>query len=97
MQVDYLRAHPDCRIVYTKFSNFSDIPEDELDKRQEVHLQTIIDWYLPSALIDIRLFEEIGMYDETMLCGEDTDWNLRLKFYKVDRGHCVDEVLWCGS
>lgn len=93
-QMDYLQAHPDCRIVYTMFCNFTDIPETELNVRQKVHLQTIINWYLPSALIDAKLFDEIGMFDESLLCGEDTDWNLRLKFYKVDRGHCIEEALY---
>ena len=93
-QVEYVRANPNCRIVYTAFSNFTDIPEIELSERQKVHLQTVINWYLPSALIDARLFDEIGLFDEKMICGEDTDWNLRLKFYNVDRSHCIDEVLY---
>lgn len=93
-QVDYVRAHPDCRIVYTAFSNFTDIDLDELNERQKVHLQTIINWYLPSALIDSSLFEEIGAFDENLVCGEDTDWNLRLKFYKVNRDHCINEALY---
>ena len=93
-QVDYVRTHPDCRIVYTAFKNFTDIPEDKLDVRQRVHLETVINWYLPSAMIDARLFDEIGTYDENLVCGEDTDWNLRLKFYGIDRGHCIDEALY---
>lgn len=93
-QVEYVRANPNCRIVYTAFSNFTDIPEIELSERQKVLLQTIINWCLPSALIDARLFDEIGLFDEKMICGEDTDWNLRLKFYNVDRSHCIEEVLY---
>ena len=94
-QVNYLQAHPDCRIVYTKFSNFTEIPEDELDERQTELLQTDdISWYLPSALVDARLFDEIGLFDKKWEPNDDTEWNFRLKFYKVNMNHCINEVLY---
>ena len=93
-QVDYLLAHPDCRIVYTAYRNFTDIPENKLDERQKELLQTVGKWCLPSALIDIKLFDEIGLYDETLTWGEDTDWMFRLKFARVDMEHRIDEVLY---
>lgn len=93
-QVDYLQAHPDCRIVFTADDNFTDIPEDKLDERQRDLLQIVEKWYLPSALIDISLFDEIGLYDETLTWGEDTDWMFRLKFARVDMDHRIDEVLY---
>ena len=93
-QMDYVRTHPDCRIVFTLFRNFTDIPEDKLDEQQQDLLQTVIDWCLPTALIDINLFDEIGLFDETMEYSEDTDWVFRLKFYRINLEHCVDEVLY---
>ena len=93
-QVDYITVHPECRIVYTGLKNFTNIPEEELDERQKELLKTNVSWCLPTALIDVGLFNEIGMFDENLACGEDTDWNLRLKFNKVDMGHCIDEVLY---
>lgn len=93
-QVDYLRAHPDCRIVYTLFCKFTNIPKEELNERQRDFLQINERWYLPSALIDSRLFDEIGLFDETMEWGEDVDWDYRLVFNKVDVSHCIDEVLY---
>jgi glycosyltransferase involved in cell wall biosynthesis len=93
-QVDYLHAHPDCRIVFTDYSNFTDIPEDKLDRRQRDLLQTVIKWCLPTALIDSRLFDEIGLFDEAMEYSEDTDWIFRLKFYKVNVEHCIEESLY---
>ena len=94
-QVDYLHTHPDCRIVYTEFSNFTEIPEDELDERQKELLQTDdISWYLPSALVDARLFDEIGLFDENLMYSEDTEWNFRLKFYKTNMNHCINKVLY---
>lgn len=94
-QVDYLHTHQDCRIVYTKFSNFTEIPEDELDERQKELLQTDdISWYLPSALVDARLFDEVGLFDKKWKCNEDTEWNFRLKFYKINMNHCINEVLY---
>ena len=93
-QTDYLRNHPGCRIVFTAFCNFTDIPEDKLDCRQQDLLQTVGKWCLPTALIDARLFDEIGLYDETMEYGEDTDWLFRLKFSNIDIEHCVNEILY---
>ncbi len=93
-QTEYLRKHPECRIVFTKFCNFTDIPEDKLDERQQELLQTVGKWCLPTALIDARLFDEIGLYDETMEYGEDTDWLFRLKFSNINIEHCVNEVLY---
>ena len=93
-QVEYIRVHPGCRIVFTAFSNFTDIPEDELDERQKDLLQVINKWYLPSALIDATLFDEIGLYDEAKSGVEDIDWGFRLKFSGVNIEHCVDETLY---
>ncbi len=93
-QVDYLLTHPDCRIVFTAFRNFTDIPEDKLERWQQNLLKNSINYYLPSALIDTGLFEEIGLYDESLEYGEDTDWTLRLKMYKVSIEHCVNETLY---
>lgn len=93
-QMDYLQAHPDCRIVYTTFTSFSNIPEATLDERQKELLDTIIKWDLPTALIDARLFDEIGMFDENLTYSEDTEWNLRLKLLGINRNHCIDEPLY---
>ncbi len=93
-QIDYLHAHPDCRIVFTTFRNFTDIPKDKLDRRQQELLQTVIDWCLPTALIDRSLFDEIGLFDEAMEYSEDTDWVFRLRFSKINVEHCVDEILY---
>ncbi|MBQ3366884.1 MAG: glycosyltransferase family 2 protein [Acidaminococcaceae bacterium] len=93
-QVDYLEAHPECRIVYTAFCNFADVSEDILNERQAKLLQSAGRSYLPSALIDARLFDEIGLYDETIEWGEDIEWIFRSRFFKIDIGHCIDEVLY---
>ena len=93
-QVDYLRAHPDCRIVYTTYKNFTDIPEDQLDEKQKKLLGTVVNWYLPSAVADAKLFDEIGYFDKEKEPNDDTDWNFRLKFYNVDMSHCINEELY---
>ena len=93
-QVDYLETHPDCRIVYAAFQNFTDIPEEKLNERQVKLFQTADKCDLASALIDARLFDEIGLYDETFEWGEDIDWIFRLRFYRVDMTHYIDEVLY---
>lgn len=93
-QMDYLQAHPDCRIVYTMFCNFTDIPDDKLDERQRDLLQIVDKWCLPSALIDAKLFSEIGLFDETLQWGEDTDWIIRMKFSRAVVEHRLDEILY---
>lgn len=93
-QIDYLAIHPECRIVYTTFSSFSDIPETQLDERQKDMLDTVVKWDLPTALIDTNLFNEVGLFDERLVVNEDTEWNLRLKFLKIDRNHCIEEALY---
>ncbi len=93
-QVDYLRDHPDCRIVYSNYRNFTDIPEDKLDEKQKELLNTVIKWNLPTALIDAGLFHEIGMFDENLVYGEDSDWNLRLEILNINMEHCLNEVLY---
>ena len=93
-QMDYLQAHPDCRIVYTAYGNFTDILADKLDERQRNLLQIAEKWYLPSALIDTKLFSEIGLYDETLQWGEDIDWIIRLKFSRAVVEHRLDEILY---
>lgn len=93
-QVDYLRSRMECRILFTKYSNFTDIPEDKLDGRQKDLLQTVIEWCLPTALIDSSLFDEIGLFDEAMEYSEDTDWVFRLRFSNIDVEHCVNEILY---
>lgn len=94
-QVDYLESHPDCRIVYTEFSNFTDIPGDQLDNRQKELLAADgIKWYLPSALVDAKLFAEVGMFDKSWEPNDDTEWNFRLKFYNINMEHCLHEILY---
>lgn len=94
-QVDYLQAHPDCRIVYSEFKNFTDIPDDQLDDRQKELLATDgIKWYLPSALVDAKLFAEVGLFDKTWEPNDDTEWNFRLKFYNINMEHCLHEILY---
>ena len=93
-QVDYVRAHPGCSIVYTSYSNFTDIPEDELDERQRDLLRTNNKCYLPSALIEAKLFDKIGLYDEALLWSEDTDWIIRLKISGLVEEHHLDEILY---
>ncbi len=94
-QVAYVESHPDCRIVYTEFKNFTDIPDDQLDERQKELLATDgIKWYLPSALVDAKLFAEVGPFDKTWEPNDDTEWNFRLKFYNINMEHCLHEILY---
>ena len=93
-QVDYLRTHPDCRIVYTNYRNFTDIPEDNLDEKQKELLNTVVEWDLPTALIAASLFHEIGTFDENLVYGEDSDWILRLKILNINMEHRLNEDLY---
>jgi len=56
-----------------KFSSFEDIDVDEAYLRSEFAL------LLGSGLMKKSVFEEIGIFDEDMTIGEDTDWFMRVR------------------
>ena len=66
----------------------------QLDEKQKELLGTVVNWYLPSAVADAKLFDEIGFFDKAKEPNDDTDWNFRLKFYNVDMSHCIMEELY---
>ena len=93
-QVAYIKAHPACRILFTRFENFTDMPSAQLNERLRKLLQEKVEWCMASALIDARLFREYGLFDESRMYGEDTEWIFRLKFSKIALNNCLDEALY---
>ena len=93
-QVAYIKEHPDCRILFTRFENFTDMPSTQLNERLRELLQEKVEWCMASALIDAGLFKECGLFDESRMYGEDTEWIYRLRFMGVDLDFCLEDVLY---
>ena len=49
---------------------------------------------MASALIDAGLFRECGLFDESRMYGEDTEWIYRLRFMGVALDFCLEDVLY---
>lgn len=93
-QVQYLREHPECDIVFCRYQNFTDLPEAELTKRQKENLYSEISNYLTGACIKKELFSRFGTFNENYVYGEDTEWVARLKLSRLDLSHKLDRVLY---
>ena len=76
-QTAYINDHPGCQIVFSKYENFTDIPVEDLTKRQKKVLNTMPYPYLASALINRSVFDKYEcIYDNAagqlyLLSGEE--------------------------
>jgi len=93
-QTAYINDHPGCQIVFSKYENFTDIPVEDLTKRQKKVLNTMPYPYLASALINRSVFDKYGLFDTKYPYGEDTEWLNRLKIAGADISCQVEEVLY---
>lgn len=90
----YLEEHPCCRIVFTRYENFADLPEGGPGEGEKRILESEDPWYLACALAEKRLFEEGGLFSMELTVGEDDEWVLRNKILGVDISHRVEETLY---
>lgn len=79
LQMDYLRAHPECQIVFAAYENFL---EDGLTGKEPwvqrcITFSTRDQNCLPTALFRRELFTTLGMFSTTLSRCEDTDWTAR--------------------
>ena len=93
-QVRYLDEHPDCYIIFCRYQNFSDIPEDEMTEKQRKLLGREIDKCLTAACMRKSLFDRIGDFSLTCPYGEDTEWSARLVLAGVDISKRLEEFLY---
>ena len=94
-QVAYLEQHPEARLVFCEYGNYTDIPEDELTESEDRLLhEHATQFHLASALVRKELFDELGPYAEEIRFGEDTEWLIRASFAGVDLKHHIPETLY---
>lgn len=87
-QYNYLKKNTECMIVGCEYQNFeSNVPTSSYHREEgAVHL-------LIPSLIKRSVFEKVGMFDESLKKGEDTDLIIRMRKAGIDYGSRVDEVL----
>lgn len=93
-QIGFLESNPDCMICYTATSNFTDIPEDKLSRRQNEVKRANVREILPSALIRWSTFETCGFFDVGLKYGEDTEWIERIRKMGLRRTYVIEEALY---
>jgi glycosyltransferase involved in cell wall biosynthesis len=95
-QIEYLRKHPDCRIVFTRYTNL--ITDESLEKNRRVlfekELEKMLKRYLPSALIHYKVFEAVGDFLTELTVGEDTEMISRIEFSGINTSHCLEEIYY---
>ncbi len=94
LQVEYLDSHPDCRIVFCRYRNFSDTPEEELDADQKKLIDTEISQYMAGACLRRNVYEQIGGFNTACAYGEDTEWTARMVMAGIDVSACIQKYLY---
>ena len=94
LQMAYLDAHPDCEIIFCRYRNFTDIPDEELSPAQKNLLGREIQNYLPGAVMRKELFDRFGNFSPSCAYGEDTDWTARLIMGGIDISQRLEEFLY---
>jgi glycosyltransferase involved in cell wall biosynthesis len=95
LQLQYLREHPDCEIVFTGYENFLEngVSPDEKWVRQSILFARKNRTCLPTALFTRSLMQRCGEFDESFPRGEDTEWTSRLGFLGVQSGFLEEKLL----
>ena len=94
LQVSYLDAHPECKIIFCHYHNFTDIPEEKLTLKQKQLLRTEVPLFLAGSCIRKELFNQIGNFNIHYCHSEDTEWVISIKMHGVDISHRLDETLY---
>lgn len=93
-QIKYIEAHGDCLIVFSRYENFTGIPEDELTERQRAVKDSVPPLHLAAALIHKSVFERFGCFVTDRMYGEDTEWLTRLEYAGLDLSNRIGNVLY---
>ncbi len=95
LQLDYLRDHPDCGIVFTGYENFleSGVSPDESWVKQDVLFAAKNRTCLPTALFTRSVMLRCGDFDESFPRGEDTEWTSRLGYLGIQSGFLEEKLL----
>ncbi|MBN1623155.1 MAG: glycosyltransferase family 2 protein [Clostridia bacterium] len=90
-QINYLSEHPEENIVFTSRENVCDNDCPECERIRNMGRRG--EWYMAAALVRKSLFEQYGLFDETMRIREDTELLTRLRSGGENFGR-VDEILY---
>ena len=86
LQVGYLDKHPDCALVYSYSSNFTNKDEGGVSVVMKIDLEghCFKDMFLKGGLVNSTImyrrsvFDAVGGYDENLVAMEDYELNLRI-------------------
>ena len=93
-QTDYLKAHPECEIVFSGTENFTGLHREAMTDRQRQLFDTEISKYLGSSCVRRSVFENYGSYQESYEYGEDTELMARFAAAGVSMEHCLKDKLY---
>ena len=94
MQMQYLGEHPDRDIIFCRYRNFTEIPDDQLTPGQKKLLDKEIDQCLTAACIRKSLFERFGGFNPDCAYAEDTEWTARLIMGGIDVSGRLEQFLY---
>lgn len=79
-QMEFFAANPALDVCVTKIQNFwIDELENDRDKfKNHPIAQELPGYGFPTSLIRRRTFDDLGLIDESLRTGEDTDWFMRV-------------------
>ena len=95
-QMRYLKEHPDCEIVFTKYENFFENENLKTNTRamHEKIIENMLKQYLTSAVLKKELFDKYGNFDENFSGVEDCEFVYRLLMKGINIKHCIDKVFY---
>jgi len=93
-QIDYLKEHPECEIVFSKTENFTKLLQEDMTSRQRQLLDTKISNCMVSSCVRRSVFEKYGNYQEKYEYGEDTEIMARWAAAGVNLDHCLADNLY---
>jgi len=101
-QVTFLEAHPDIGLVYGNGYYIDEDGDQLYPFFQEDHVETsdpervLLDCYLPlptNTLIRRSIYEEVGIFDESLRSGQDHDMLLRVA--EATKFAYIDDFIFC--
>lgn len=94
-QMEYMKCHPDCDIVFAGYENVSKNGNIITNQAQLKLLTEEYQMYMASACLKKEMFDKIGYYDVSITNAQDDyEWVCRAKICGYNMNHLIDEVLY---
>ena len=93
-QVDWLDKHPETGIVFTRYRNFTELPEESLSEEQKELLDTEVRRSMVTAVIRKELFDRLGLLDTSFVYSEDSEWIRRVDLGYRGAEAKLEEILY---